>query len=88
MTKYYAYLARCSDDTLYAGYTNDIENREDAHNKGTAGARYTRMRRPVKIVYFEEFANRADAMKREYELKQLSKKEKESLSDRKKQLNN
>jgi putative endonuclease len=78
MNNYYAYLARCNDDTLYAGYTNDIENREEAHNEGN-GARYTRMRRPVKIVYFEGFVNRSDAMKREYELKQLSKKDKEKL---------
>lgn len=52
-----------------------FQNREEAHNKGTAGARYTRMRRPVKIVYFEAFVNRSDAMKIEYELKQLSKKD-------------
>lgn len=78
MNKYYAYLARCNDDTLYAGYTNDIKNREEAHNEGN-GAHYTRMRRPVKIVYFEEFVNRSEAMKREYQLKHLSKKEKEGL---------
>ncbi len=53
MPNYYAYLARCSDDSLYAGYTNDIKERELAHNEGK-GARYTRMRRPIKIVYFEE----------------------------------
>ena len=79
MSNYYAYLARCNDDSLYAGYTNNIENREEAHNEGNAGARYTRMRRPVKIVYFEEFVNRSDAMKRESELKRLSKKQKEEL---------
>lgn len=79
MRKYYAYLARCKDETLYAGYTNDIVSRENAHNQGTTGARYTKMRRPVKIVYFEEFVNRSDAMKRESQLKRLSKKEKEEL---------
>lgn len=78
MNKYYAYLARCSDETLYAGYTTDIKERETAHNEGK-GARYTRMRRPVKIVYFEEFVNRSDAMKREYQFKHLTKKDKESL---------
>ena len=78
MPKYYAYLARCNDDSLYAGYTNDLDKREEAHNEGI-GARYTRMRRPVHIVYHEEFANRSDAMKREYQLKHLSKKDKEDL---------
>lgn len=78
MSKYYAYLARCNDDSLYAGYTNNIESREAKHNEGE-GAHYTRIRRPIKIVYFEEFANRAEAMKREYQLKHLSKKDKESL---------
>ncbi|MDA1060235.1 MAG: GIY-YIG nuclease family protein [bacterium] len=72
MSKYFAYLARCSDDSLYSGYTNDIAGRELAHNEGE-GARYTRGRRPVKIVYFEEFANRSDAMKREAALKKLPK---------------
>ncbi|MBT4916850.1 GIY-YIG nuclease family protein [Candidatus Peregrinibacteria bacterium] len=78
MRKYYAYLARCSDQSLYSGYTNDIERRENAHNDGT-GARYTRMRRPVEIVYFEEFKNRSDAMKRECEFKKLKKEDKEGL---------
>ena len=78
MHKYYAYLARCNDDTLYAGYTNDLAEREAKHNEGK-GARYTRMRRPVKIVYSEGFVNRSDAMKREWQLKKLSKKEKEDL---------
>lgn len=78
MNKYFAYLVRCSDNSLYAGYTNNLEKREFAHNEGK-GARYTRMRRPVKIVYFEEFKNRDEAMKREYQLKHLNKKQKERL---------
>lgn len=78
MQKYYAYLARCNDDTLYAGYTNNLEEREAKHNNGK-GAHYTRIRRPIKIVYSEEFVNRSDAMKREYQLKQLKKEEKEKL---------
>jgi len=76
--KYYAYLARCNDGTLYAGYTNDIKNREAKHNEGK-GARYTRIRRPIKIVWNEEFSTKSEAMKREYELKHLTKKEKEGL---------
>ena len=78
MTKYYAYLARCNDDSLYAGYTNDLVNREEKHNEGK-GARYTRMRAPVKIVYHEEFKTKSEAMKREYELKHLRKIDKENL---------
>lgn len=78
MIKYYAYLARCNDDSLYAGYTTDLKHREAKHNEGK-GARYTRIRRPIKIVYFEEFVNRSDAMKREYQLKHLKKANKESL---------
>ncbi len=78
MNKYYAYLARCNDDTLYAGYTNNLEEREAKHNDGK-GAHYTKIRRPIKIVYSEEFVNRSDAMKREYQLKQLKKEEKEKL---------
>lgn len=82
-TKYYAYLARCSDESLYAGYTNDIVNREQTHNDGK-GARYTRMRLPIRIVYSEGFVNRSDAMKREAALKRLKKSEKENLIKSKK----
>lgn len=78
MQKYYTYLARCSDNTLYCGYTIDIAKRELRHNFGR-GARYTCRRRPVKIVYFEEFETRSAAMKREYYLKQLTKLQKEMI---------
>ncbi|MFC1810871.1 GIY-YIG nuclease family protein [Patescibacteria group bacterium] len=78
MPKYYAYLARCSDNTLYAGYTTDLKNRQAKHNKGE-GARYTRIRRPIKIVYYEEFKTKSEAMKREYQLKHLKKTDKEDL---------
>ncbi|MFC1656008.1 GIY-YIG nuclease family protein [Patescibacteria group bacterium] len=78
MQKYYAYLARCNDNSLYAGYTANIKERETKHNEGK-GARYTRMRRPIKIVYFEEFETKSEAMKREYQLKRLKKEDKESL---------
>ena len=75
---YYAYLARCADKTLYSGYTNDIKNREVVHNSGE-GARYTRGRGPVKIIYFEEFKNRSAAMKRECEIKRMKRAQKEAL---------
>ncbi len=78
MTKYYAYLARCSDGTLYAGYTNDLKEREAKHNQG-AGARYTRARTPIKIIYSEEFETKPEAMRREYEFKKLKKDDKEKL---------
>jgi putative endonuclease len=79
MSKYYAYLARCNDDSLYTGYTNNLKEREAKHNEGK-GARYTSMRRPIKIVYYEEFETKSAAMKREYQLKHLSKKNKEDLT--------
>lgn len=78
MSKYYAYLARCNDDSLYVGYTNDLKDRETKHNEGK-GAHYTRMRRPIKIVYYEEFDTKSAAMKREFQLKHLRKKDKENL---------
>lgn len=78
---YYAYFVRCSDGTLYAGYTNDLQNREARHNEGK-GASYTRARLPVEIVYSEEFASKSEAMKREYEFKQLSRQQKEDLIHR------
>lgn len=78
MERHYVYFARCSDNTLYAGYTTDLNKREELHNEGK-GARYTRGRRPVEIVYYEEFETKSAAMKREYELKHLSKKDKERL---------
>lgn len=75
---YHTYIARCSDDTLYTGYCVDIEAREEKHNSGK-GAKYTRNRRPVKIVYSESFLNRSDAMKRESAIKKLTRMKKEAL---------
>ena len=71
-------MMRCGDGTLYTGYTNDLENREAKHNEGK-GAHYTRIRRPVKIVYSEEFETKSEAMKREHQIKRLKKKDKEGL---------
>ncbi|MEI7961865.1 MAG: GIY-YIG nuclease family protein [archaeon] len=79
------YFLRCSDSSLYCGYTNSLKKRLLAHNKGTA-SKYTRSRRPVKIVYFEEAKTKSSALKREYALKQLSKNEKEILVQKAKQL--
>jgi len=64
----YVYILRCSDETLYTGYTNDLKNRIKVHNSGK-GAKYTRCRLPVKIVYYEEYLTKSEAMKREYAIK-------------------
>ena len=74
----YVYILRCSDDTLYTGWTNDLEKRIKAHSNGT-GAKYTRGRGPVELVYFEEFDDKKDAMKREYEIKKYTRNKKEWL---------
>jgi predicted GIY-YIG superfamily endonuclease len=75
---FYSYIALCRDNTLYTGYCKNLESREDKHNIGE-GAKYTKQRRPIKIIYFEEFDNRKDAMKRERQIKKLSRYEKENL---------
>lgn len=76
--KYYVYIVECSDKTYYTGYTNDINKRVKTHNSGK-GAKYTRHRLPVVLVYLEEHENKSSAMKREYAIKQLSRKEKQFL---------
>ncbi|MBS5939298.1 GIY-YIG nuclease family protein [Clostridium sp.] len=74
----YVYILKCSDNTLYTGWTTSLEKRLKAHNSGK-GAKYTKPRLPVEIVYFEEFQDKKDAMKREYSIKQLSREEKLNL---------
>jgi putative endonuclease len=74
----YIYILKCKDDSLYTGWTNDLKKRITSHNAGK-GAKYTKARRPVELVYYEEFQTREEAMKREYAIKQLSRKEKEAL---------
>lgn len=69
------YLVRCADSTLYCGWTTDLEKRVRAHNSGQ-GAKYTRSRRPVKLVYAEEFSEKQEALSREWHLKRLSRAEK------------
>ena len=73
------YILRCSDDTLYTGITTDLSRREDEHNNSKLGAKYTRVRRPVKLIYSEHCDDKSSASKREYEIKQLSRKEKLEL---------
>lgn len=72
------YILRCSDNTLYTGWTNDITKRLEAHNQGQ-GAKYTRNRTPVELVYLEVFDTKQEAMKREAAIKKLSRADKLSL---------
>ena len=74
----YTYLLECADNTFYCGWTNDLEKRVNAHNSGQ-GAKYTKPRRPVVLVYYEEFQTKEEAMRREWAIKRLTRKEKERL---------
>lgn len=74
----YTYIVKCSDGTFYTGWTNDLTRRMEAHNQGR-GAKYTKARRPVTLIYYETFETKEEAMKREYAIKRLSRKEKEEL---------
>lgn len=74
----YVYILKCSDDTLYTGWTNNLNKRVETHSKGK-GAKYTRARLPIKLVYYEEYTDKISAQKREYEIKQLTRKEKLDL---------
>jgi putative endonuclease len=76
---YYAYIAQCSDNTYYCGYTTNIKKRESMHNKAKNGAKYTRTRRPVQIKYFEQYTSLSEALKRENQLKKLTHKQKADL---------
>ena len=70
MTPCFCYIVECADGTLYTGWTTDPERRVKVHNRGL-GARYTKMRRPVRLVYVEEQPDRRTAMKRELAIKRL-----------------
>ncbi len=74
----FVYILLCKDNTFYTGWTNDLEKRFYAH-QNQKGARYTRFRIPVQLVYFEHFECKREAMSREYEIKQFSRKQKEEL---------
>jgi len=73
---WYVYILECNDATLYTGITNNLENRLHQHNHSKTAAKYTRVRRPVKLVYQEEQENKSEALKREYTIKKLSRIEK------------
>ena len=66
---YYVYMVRCADDTLYTGIAKEVERRVDEHNSSDKGAKYTRARQPVSLVYSEKHPDRSSASKREYAIK-------------------
>ncbi|WP_338232390.1 GIY-YIG nuclease family protein [Companilactobacillus muriivasis] len=76
--KYYVYMLLCSDKTFYTGTSNNVEKRVATHNAGK-GAKYTKVRRPVKLMYSEELANKSEALKREIAIKKLSRQQKITL---------
>ena len=75
---FYTYMVRCSDGSLYTGYTTELEKRIRAHNSGR-GAKYTRSRLPVELVYYEKYGTKKEAMSREWHIKRLTRAEKEKL---------
>ena len=74
----YIYILKCNDGSLYTGCTNNLEKRIKAHSNGK-DAKYTKARLPIELVYFEEYQDKREAMKREYAIKQLKRKEKLEL---------
>jgi putative endonuclease len=66
---YFVYIVKCADNTLYTGIATELERRIEEHNGSDKGAKYTRVRRPVSLVYSEEYPDRSSASKREYEIK-------------------
>ena len=75
---HYTYIVECRDKTLYTGWTTDLEKRIRMHNEGK-GAKYTKSRAPVRLVYYEQYETKQEALKREYAIKHLSRKEKLAL---------
>ncbi|MCK4892256.1 MAG: GIY-YIG nuclease family protein [Candidatus Pacebacteria bacterium] len=73
---YYVYILKCADETLYTGIAVDLKRRIEEHNSSELGAKYTRNRRPIQLVYSKKFRNRSTATKEEMRIKSLSKKEK------------
>lgn len=77
----YTYILECADGSLYTGWTNNLERRLKAHNAGTA-SKYTKTRRPVKLAYYETFPTKQEAMRREYAIKQMERREKLKLIEK------
>jgi len=79
---WYVYIVRCKDGSLYTGITTELERRVDEHNNSPKAAKYTRVRRPVELVYSVEVADKSEASKEEYRIKKLSREEKLKLIPR------
>ena len=75
----YTYIVECADGTLYTGWTTNVQKRVKAHNEEKSGAKYTKAKRPVKLVYYEGYETKEEAMRREYAIKQLTRKQKLGL---------
>lgn len=75
----YTYIVECADGTLYTGWTTNVQKRVKAHNEEKSGAKYTKAKRPVKLVYYEGYETKEEAMRREYAIKQLNRKQKLEL---------
>lgn len=77
---YFFYIVRCSDNSLYSGQTNNLENRIKEHNSSNSrSAKYTKVRRPVKLIYYEKYETLREAMRREWQVKKWTKANKEAL---------
>jgi putative endonuclease len=79
VSPYFVYIVRCSDGTLYTGITTDLERRIDEHNHSPKGAKYTRARRPVELVYSEACEDKSGAAQREYAIKRMTRAQKMEL---------
>ena len=77
----YTYIVECKDKTLYTGWTNDLQKRIKTHNDGK-GAKYTKSRLPVRLVYYEVYKTKQEAMRREYEIKQLTREQKKKFIEK------
>ena len=75
----YTYIVECADGTLYTGWTTNVQKRVKAHNEEKSGAKYTKAKRPVKLVYYEGYETKEEAMRREYAIKQLTRRQKLEL---------
>ena len=79
---YYTYMVRCADNSIYTGMTNNLEKRINEHiNKSKNGAKYTKTKRPVTLVYYEGYKTKEEAMSREYAIKQLTRQQKLALME-------
>lgn len=76
---YFVYILECADGTLYAGYTNNLDKRVFDHNNAKTGAKYTKIRRPVKLKYYESFDTVGESLKREHQIKKLKRADKLKL---------